>query len=290
MERTKKSNIPGLSIRRIDNQKPMPMHKHEHVELVYIRSGRGMHTTEDDQYELAVGDVFVILPGYKHGFVDNDRLCLTNILFRPHILDMPMRDLVRSPGYHALFTVEPSMRRKDRFGARLNIPMELLNELDGLARRIESEVEGEASGFEFVCISHLMQILSLVTRAYENVEAPAQIGVMRLARVMGHINEHSTQVLRVSDLAAMAHMSESTLYRVFRQVTGSSPVDYINSVRLQHAADLLRKTELPIAEVADESGIGEANYLSRLFKKHFALTPSEYRKRSATSVAEPRFH
>lgn len=64
-------------------------------------------------------------------------------------------------------------------------------------------------------------------------------------------------------------------------LTGYAPVDYIRSIRLQHAARLLKQERCPIAEVADATGFSDAKYFREVFRKCYGVSPSEYRKEAA---------
>lgn len=81
----------------------------------------------------------------------------------------------------------------------------------------------------------------------------------------------------VNRFAKELHMSKSQLYRKMTGVTGKSANDFITGIRLQHAKKLLRQGQLSISEVAFQSGFAEPNYFSRLFKKEFEMSPSEFR-------------
>jgi quercetin dioxygenase-like cupin family protein len=101
-------------------------HSHAFHELVVILDGQGRHAVGPETYDIAAGDVFVILGDTTHGYPRADHLSLTNILFDPHQLGIPVADLGNLPGYHALFTLEPRFRRKRKFKNRLTLTVEQL--------------------------------------------------------------------------------------------------------------------------------------------------------------------
>ena len=72
------------------------------------------------------------------------------------------------------------------------------------------------------------------------------------------------------------HMSRSTLYRKIKAVTGQSPSVFIRTIRLKHAAELLKTGQYNVSEVAYQVGFMEMTYFGRCFKKQFQCTPSEY--------------
>jgi AraC-like DNA-binding protein len=68
------------------------------------------------------------------------------------------------------------------------------------------------------------------------------------------------------------------LSRVFKDATGMTPLNFVNSRRMDHAAELLRDTELTFAEVGYHVGINNPSYFSRMFKKHTGQSPGEFRE------------
>ncbi|MCF7838930.1 MAG: helix-turn-helix transcriptional regulator [Candidatus Marinimicrobia bacterium] len=80
-------------------------------------------------------------------------------------------------------------------------------------------------------------------------------------------------------LAELGH-SYGYLSRVFRRDTGMTPLQYVNARRMEHAASLLRDTDLTFAEVGFRLGIDNPSYFSHMFKKYAGSNPREYRART----------
>ena len=72
-------------------------------------------------------------------------------------------------------------------------------------------------------------------------------------------------------------MSRSQLYRKFESITGQTPNDFIRSVRLKHAAQLLRSGNSSISEISDRVGFNSIKYFNKYFKEEFGVTPTQYR-------------
>jgi AraC-like DNA-binding protein len=68
------------------------------------------------------------------------------------------------------------------------------------------------------------------------------------------------------------------LRRVFKQVTGLAPGQFVTKTRLDAAAQLLRVTSMPIKAIAAEAAIGNPAYFSRLFQRQYGIAPAAYRK------------
>lgn len=91
------------------------------------------------------------------------------------------------------------------------------------------------------------------------------------------LHEHLTEPVSMRDLAEHFSLSQRSLNRRFKEATGQSPVEYRLNLRLTASRDLLKKTNLSIAEVALHTGFQDTCYFCRLFKQKNQVTASDYR-------------
>ncbi|HET9053502.1 MAG TPA: helix-turn-helix transcriptional regulator, partial [Cyclobacteriaceae bacterium] len=80
----------------------------------------------------------------------------------------------------------------------------------------------------------------------------------------------------VENLSRELAMSRVHLYKKLLALTGKSPLEFIRSIRLQRAAQLLEKSQLSVAEVAYQVGFNNPKYFARYFKEEFNMLPSAY--------------
>ena len=99
-----------------------------------------------------------------------------------------------------------------------------------------------------------------------------------LLPVLDYIDENFHKDFALTILAKQAGISPQHLCRVFKETLNMRPLEYLTRRRLQEAKRLLQRTELPIAEIALQSGFPDAGYFSTVFKKHEGITPMEYKK------------
>jgi len=98
-----------------------------------------------------------------------------------------------------------------------------------------------------------------------------------LQKVVAYIQDHMTDSqLSVETLSAYLSISRASLYNRMLEFTGTTPVEFIRSVKLERAAYLLKKSDMTIAEVAYETGFANPNYFTKVFKTKYKLTPSEF--------------
>lgn len=93
-----------------------------------------------------------------------------------------------------------------------------------------------------------------------------------------YIEEHLDQELSIRQLAGRLFLHPDYFARIFKEVTGGTPRQYILQCRNQKAIGLLLSTSLSISEIAAQTGFDNQFYFSRVFKKINGVTPSEFRK------------
>ncbi len=92
------------------------------------------------------------------------------------------------------------------------------------------------------------------------------------------LQRHHAEEIAMPALAQRLGIGLRTLNRRFRQATGTTPVRYLQQQRLRSARELLRTTDLGIADIALAAGFGDGDYFSRLFRNETRMTPSDYRR------------
>ena len=80
-------------------------------------------------------------------------------------------------------------------------------------------------------------------------------------------------------MAKVAGLPERSFKRRFEQATGMSPLEYVQTLRLEEAKQMLEATNEPIEAIANEVGYEDAGFFARLFRRSVNLTPGQYRKR-----------
>ncbi|GIZ09725.1 hybrid sensor histidine kinase/response regulator transcription factor [Flavobacterium sp. UMI-01] len=88
-------------------------------------------------------------------------------------------------------------------------------------------------------------------------------------------------LLSVEYLASEVGMSRANLYRKLQSIINDTPVNFIKTIRLKRAAQLLKKNEMYISEIAYMTGFNNQKYFGKCFHKEFGMSPTEYIKKYA---------
>jgi AraC-like DNA-binding protein len=73
-------------------------------------------------------------------------------------------------------------------------------------------------------------------------------------------------------------MSRMTFYRKIQSATGQKPTEFIRTIRLRRAAELLREGRMTVTEVSDATGFSSVSYFSRCFRALFGVSPLQFGK------------
>jgi AraC-like DNA-binding protein len=103
-------------------------------------------------------------------------------------------------------------------------------------------------------------------------------GQQRIADVCRWINEHYEQPLTLTKAAQKAHLSISAFSRFFKNATAKTFIEYLNEVRLGHAARLLLDTDLPISQIAYTTGYSNLSHFNRQFLRQKSTPPRTFRQ------------
>ncbi len=122
--------------------------------------------------------------------------------------------------------------------------------------------------------SSILKILNLST-SYMN-ENPNND---HISTVLNYIHANYQKDLSLPELANYVHLTPYHFSRLFKKVTGSTFVSYINDFRINKAKEMLTDTALTVTEIGKKSGFSNMNNFYRTFKKSTGMTPHEFRNR-----------
>ena len=260
------------------------MHSHEYSELVVVMDGRATHRNEIGEYELETGDVFVITGNKQHGFKNCQELRLCNIMFDPDQFLTGRKDVEEMMGYQALFDLQPRTLGTGQFHERLHLSPDNLAYASDLISQLGIEYSRNSEGRRLVISSAFNLLVAFLCRLYsrnvENTVSP----LTQMANVAAHIRKNFRSEIRLEELAQVANLSVSQLQRKFKKIYTTTPVQYINKLRIHEACEMLKNPNHSITHIAFRCGFGSSSFFSTQFRLHLNESPSSYRQRFTDRV------
>ena len=104
-----------------------------------------------------------------------------------------------------------------------------------------------------------------------------------ISPALDYIEENYMQQFTIEYLAELCHWSPTHFRRVFHDIMGTSPLDYVNNTRILKSCILLRSTEHSILDISEMVGFHSVSSFNRYFIKLMQMSPREYRKQMQQS-------
>ena len=129
------------------------------------------------------------------------------------------------------------------------------------------------------------QLKSIVEACYRRLYSDTASGDYNelsnvVSMIKNIIDSQYNEKLTLSDIAREVFLTPTYVCLVFKEDTGLTVNEYITSVRMAKARELLRTTDMKFADIAEKIGYSDASYFSKLFKRYEGMLPSEYRQRN----------
>ncbi|WP_438444162.1 helix-turn-helix domain-containing protein [Gorillibacterium sp. sgz5001074] len=256
----------------------LELHKHiDFLELVIVLNGNATHIVNSHHSFIKKWDVFVIKDETLHAYKDPHDFKICNIMFRPEILRSVGPDLRTSNGFQSLFVLEPFYRNIHAFDSSLSLPIPSLEYISSLISVMIDEYNGKQQGYQTLLISKLMELIVYLSRQYEHQERGAGSYLRHLANAISYIEDHYLEPLTLEEIADQSGISVRHLNRVFQSYFQTTPMTYLQRLRMEHASSLLKQTKLPIMDISSICGFNDSNYFTRQFTRIFGLSPKAYR-------------
>lgn len=251
-------------------------HTHDFVEICYVGEGCGYHYINDEVIFVKQGDLFVIPIGTSHVFrpsspKQDKMLVIYNCIFRLELLEEWKHLLQQdSVTYDAIHDPAKCWRRWLYFQDKHDT-------LSLIVQNMFREYLKKSAGYETVLTVLLIQMLVMLQR-FEMVNETESTSLRRFDEVIHFIKSHYTSSLTVQDLADYFFLSASHFQRQFKKTTGISFTQYLQNVRIQKCSELLKSTDIPIYQIANQVGYQDMKFFHALFRKKTGVTPKQYRQ------------
>lgn len=136
-------------------------------------------------------------------------------------------------------------------------------------------------GYEFRIREILSDILLSLLRNKPDTppeHVHSSLDLSRILDMLSYIQMHYTEEIRLEQIAASASLSPRSCLRCFKNIIGTSPMQYIIDLRIRKARQLLIQTDLSILEISASCGFQDQSYFIKTFRQKTGTTPLKFRK------------
>ncbi|MBN8217448.1 MAG: helix-turn-helix domain-containing protein [Spirochaetes bacterium] len=266
--------LPFAAMRiRTDAVSPL-WHDHDFFEMVFVLRGTGVHKTLARKTPLRRGSVFFMNRGEPHSFETTGLLENLTLLLSPKLFsEAPLRELIaRQPQ----FLLPRFVEGKTGGFHTLALTLPQLAAIHPLLESILSEYLAKRQEHPTVIACDLAKLLILLGRC-----GGRETGIVpdsHAARVMDYVRQHFHEDITLDSLAEGLDLSAAYLSRLFPKKTGFRVMEYVKDVRIQKATELLKHSDHPVVQVAQETGFGGLSAFYEAFKKATGISPTALRK------------
>lgn len=231
----------------------------DHYLIHLVIAGKGTFQSAGHTWDLQPGDLFLAAPNQLVAYTADDQqpweycwVGFNGACAHKLVSQLPFTD------------AEPIHHTKN--------PEALRDSLRNLflSRGLEPQDEAAMLGYLYLFMAALMQ------ETREKKPRTTSSASQYVLNAIKYIQFNYSHDISIDDVAKSVGVSRSHLYRVFMSNVGKSPIDYLTEYRINEACNLLRTSNLSIAEVAISVGFFDQFYFSRVFKKAMGLPPSKY--------------
>ncbi len=159
-------------------------------------------------------------------------------------------------------------------------PMGTSGTYEEISAKMVREYTMKRQYWESYAVGYLYELLSLIGRKYalrhEHISHESEA---RISAACRRIYENLASPPSIAELAKECCLSDSRFAHLFREVVGKAPNEFIISLRMDRACEMLENSGLSVREIARSVGFADQNYFSRLFKERVGCPPREFRKK-----------
>lgn len=273
-------------------------HKHAYHELALICKGTCRHFMQGQEAVLIPGDLILISPHQSHAYQIMGRHECFNLQFYADRLGERWDELITDPalqpgeGAHAPDRLHAIRLTAEQAEATeqdvLHLEPAQAQHIEGLLGTMLREQEEGAPGYHYVLRAMLELVFVTIRRAQRRQDTALQENPSHhrelVAQAMGYMEAHLCEEIHFDALAEAAHLSAGHFRKVFKQVSGLTPVEYLNRLRIVKSLAYLQAEGLSVSEAAARVGVTDANYYTRLFKRVIGYSPRYFKRPPAAEM------
>lgn len=256
----------------------IPVHWHPEIEILYIIQGPLKVMIEGEEYTGRHGDVFCVNPGELH-FMDpaTTDIDYYALLFPLELLSFQLEDSLNTEFFQPIREHSRILPHHPSTPKNTAILRYLFTQI------IRSEQEPDTAAKQLTLRALLLTLLRELSASGLQLPRSLRGNDFLQRELLTYLQQKYMEPLRLNDLSKQFHLSEKYLSRYFSQHFHLTLTQYLMHLRLTHARHLLEDGDLPITEVALQSGFSNVSHFIRSFHAAFQMSPLQYRKNRLTN-------
>ncbi len=264
----KDRNIPIYSSIQKGRKVLAISHFHEGIELIKVNSGKVECYLGKEKHLCSKGDIIFVPSNAVHSVLSmSENAEIQGVVF----------DLWAVSGQNSTIPIDLILN-KDRVNMTFyQYGSEMNGIIGGLFCKIIDKYSTQSMTYELEMRALLCELTAVLVKFYY-ADFDEINEINRLQPIIRYIKENYKEIIHISELSGMLNVCNDHLIRLFNGTIGITPTKYINNVRLEEAQKLLTNTDMSVTEISYTVGFSSVNYMSKVFKEIFGLTPSRYRK------------
>jgi AraC-like DNA-binding protein len=246
---------------------------------MYITEGKGIFYVNDEALEAEAGMLFIINPNEPHHFFFDPQTPVTN-----YECTFLFRDMDGEPKpihFFDLLEANRSLRPSpELFRTRMYVPSPLRPLLlEGYQRILQARKDGTTKEYLSVIVLDLILRVEDITVRINGFEQNANVRTEdhAVATVKQYLRAQIGEKILLQELADVVHLTPNYLCTLFKEHTGTTLMNYLKQIRMREAEKLLTYTDLSIYRIAEDIGFEEASYFTKVFRKTYGVSPTEFR-------------
>ena len=257
----------------------IPVHWHDEFEIIYVRSGFLTVSISGESYIGKTGEAFVVSPGNLHLMgSQSDTVDYYTFLFPLKYISFRTDDMLDEKLLEPLNSGHLMICPRVKDTAK-----ELCEQLIKIYEAKNDESESKITTQVKTKIILLQFILEMWKKGFviEN-DTSGRNTVEK--EMVSYIQQNFTGKISLREFGEQFHLSEKYISRYFKEHFHITISQYVTYLRLKHAKQLLQDTDIPVTEIAMQSGYQNISYFIRSFKKTYEVSPLQYRKNKLTEI------
>ena len=254
----------------------MDAHWHTEMEILHVMEGVFEIYLNRRHYTLRQGDVAFINAGTVH-HGEGEGCTYECVVFRPEML------LQSSAGAVNRY-IKPIIRRQRT--VRECFFRGTAPEIERCVQALLGLLRDPHEGYELVVNAELLSLFYQLYRAGAVEEVTHGKGqekqLEQLVRLLAWIEDHYAERITLEALSKETGLNEKYLCRFFKAYTAHTPIDYLNRLRIERAADDMRTRHSTVTEAAYANGFNDSAYFSKIFRRIKGISPASYKREQET--------